>query len=152
MSNHLSARPPDPLATVRDAIPRVGPPTRARLRPAVAGPADGRLLQLYRVDVDRVGEQVPYVLLPAYVELISTVPPPSEPDAQPVPVPAPALDDGPHLSYAGQWVLFAACAIGGWILVVRRTARAGTSTGKGETPADGPGGDQEQRRHRARHV
>ena len=115
-------------------------------------PADGRLRQLYRVDVDRIGEQVPYVLLPAYVELISTVPPPSEPDAQPVPVPAPALDDGPHLSYAGQWMLFAACAIGGWILVVRRTARSGTSTGKGETPTDGPGGDAEQRRHGARHV
>jgi cytochrome oxidase assembly protein ShyY1 len=32
------------------------------------------------------------------------------------------LDDGPHLSYAVQWVLFALVAIGGWWTFLRREA------------------------------
>ena len=42
---------------------------------------------------------------------------------QPVLIPAPELDDGPHLSYAGQWVFFSGCVVAGWILVVRRTVK-----------------------------
>ena len=94
-------------------------------------PADGTLDQLYRVDVPRVAQQVPYPLLPVYVELISLDPPAGEASgagstvASPVPIPPPEQDDGPHLSYAGQWVLFAACAVAGWVIVVRaRQARA----------------------------
>ena len=46
----------------------------------------------------------------------------------PIPIPPPEQDDGPHLAYAGQWVLFSACAVGGWIIVVRRRARAAPAT------------------------
>jgi len=44
----------------------------------------------------------------------------------PLPVrrwPAPALDDGPHLSYAIQWFAFAAIALGGMVAVWRQAGR-----------------------------
>ena len=98
-------------------------------------PAEGRLDQLYRVDVPRVAQQVPYPLLPVYVELISLDPPAAgeasaagSTVASPVPIPPPEQNDGPHLAYAGQWVLFAACAVAGWVIVVRRRARAAPAT------------------------
>jgi cytochrome oxidase assembly protein ShyY1 len=31
------------------------------------------------------------------------------------------LTDGPHLSYAVQWFIFALCAVVGWVLAVRRS-------------------------------
>lgn len=37
-------------------------------------------------------------------------------------IPVPALDDGPHLSYAVQWWLFALLTLGGLVYVVRREA------------------------------
>jgi len=40
-------------------------------------------------------------------------------------IPLPELGDGPHLSYAGQWFLFSACAVVGWVVIVRRAARQG---------------------------
>jgi surfeit locus 1 family protein len=40
------------------------------------------------------------------------------------PVPPPALDDGPHLSYAVQWFSFAAIALVGGALLARRDTRA----------------------------
>jgi cytochrome oxidase assembly protein ShyY1 len=85
-------------------------------------PPEGTLSQLYRVDVPRIAQQVPYPLVPAYLELLATDPPPSAP--QPQLVPPPVLDEGPHLSYAIQWFFFSALAITGWILAVRRSARA----------------------------
>jgi len=84
-------------------------------------PPTGRLSELYRVDVPRIGEQVPYQLLPAYLELTATQPP--APTNQPVLIALPELDDGPHLSYAVQWFFFSCCAIAGWFLAIRRSAR-----------------------------
>jgi cytochrome oxidase assembly protein ShyY1 len=40
-----------------------------------------------------------------------------------VPVPPPDVDDSRNLSYAGQWLLFALVAIGGWFFFLRREAR-----------------------------
>ena len=68
-------------------------------------------------DTLRVG----YPLLP--VVLRRTSPSPGMPAAL-RPVPPPALDDGPHLSYAIQWFSFAAIALVGGALLARRDARA----------------------------
>lgn len=38
------------------------------------------------------------------------------------PFPKPELDEGPHLSYSMQWVVFAVMFVGGWVLLVRRQA------------------------------
>jgi cytochrome oxidase assembly protein ShyY1 len=84
-------------------------------------PPEGTLRELYRVDVPRIAQQTPYPLIPDYVELLTTTP--AGGGDQPVLVPAPELDDGPHLSYAFQWVFFSGCVVAGWILVVRRTVK-----------------------------
>lgn len=39
----------------------------------------------------------------------------------PRPAPGPELSEGPHLSYAVQWFLFAAVAVGGWAAMMRRS-------------------------------
>jgi cytochrome oxidase assembly protein ShyY1 len=98
-------------------------------------PAQGHLDQLYRVDVPRIGRQVPYPLLPAYLELQSTQPAPA--GARPVPIALPGLDEGPHLSYAIQWFFFSGCAIVGWILAIRRSAKRRDQSAAHAEPPDG---------------
>jgi cytochrome oxidase assembly protein ShyY1 len=41
----------------------------------------------------------------------------------PAALPAPKLDDGPHLAYAAQWFLFAAGSAIGWAILLRSSAR-----------------------------
>lgn len=41
----------------------------------------------------------------------------------PVPVPAPLLDDGPHLSYAFQWFFFSTGTVVAYVLILRRRVR-----------------------------
>jgi cytochrome oxidase assembly protein ShyY1 len=41
----------------------------------------------------------------------------------PVPVPLPELDEGPHLSYAGQWFIFSVLIVVFYPLILRRRAR-----------------------------
>jgi cytochrome oxidase assembly protein ShyY1 len=48
---------------------------------------------------------------------------PETSDTWPARIPLPPLDEGSHLSYAGQWFLFSAVAVGGWLVIVRRTIR-----------------------------
>jgi hypothetical protein len=79
------------------------------------------LTTLGRVDIPRIGQQTPYPIAPVYVELTAPAPPAN---ALPLPEPLPELDDGPHLSYAVQWCIFSACAVIGWVLVVRKSRRA----------------------------
>lgn len=57
----------------------------------------------------------------------------------PVPLPKPDLDEGPHLSYSIQWIIFAVGALGGVTLVIRRTlqderAEAALAAGAPLTP------------------
>lgn len=49
----------------------------------------------------------------------------SAPPDDPVlaPVPRPELGEGPHLSYAVQWFIFATIATGGYVLILRKNAR-----------------------------
>jgi len=47
----------------------------------------------------------------------------SEPDDGLIAVPLPENDDLQNISYAIQWLLFAAVAIGGWVFFLRREAR-----------------------------
>jgi cytochrome oxidase assembly protein ShyY1 len=84
-------------------------------------PTTGVLTELARVDVARIAKQLDAPVLPSYIELVSQEPAVAAGD--PKMVDAPDIDLGPHLSYAGQWVIFTLCALAGWIIVVRRTAR-----------------------------
>jgi cytochrome oxidase assembly protein ShyY1 len=106
---------------------------------------DGPVTEVRRVDLQLLDEQLPGELAPVYVDLIGTVPNITADD--PVPVPPPTLDEGPHLSYAVQWFIFTAAVLLGWVLAVRRSianhrkaaaraaANAGTVTDEAGEPA-----------------
>ncbi len=78
----------------------------------------------YRFAGAAIRGQFPYPVAPLYLQ--ATAPPigPAAPDtvtALPVLLAAPALDPGPHLSYAIQWFSFATIFLIGWlVLLVRR--------------------------------
>jgi surfeit locus 1 family protein len=71
-----------------------------------------------RVDVERIGEQLPYPVEPVYVVAMG------ESDRLPVIVDLPDVEDeGPHLAYAIQWFGFATVGLVGFYFLVR--ARGG---------------------------
>ncbi len=95
--------------------------TRGSFGPA--DPDEGTLTNLARADIARLDQQVPEDLLPLYVQLEAQRPPAAAAGDAPTPVPVPALDEGPHLSYAVQWAIFATVALVGYPLILRRRAR-----------------------------
>lgn len=78
--------------------------------------------ELSRVDLERFEEATGIDVIGMWVRLTDQAPPQSD---LPVPVGAPDLSDGPHLSYAFQWFFFAAGAAVVYALILRRAARVG---------------------------
>ena len=99
----------------RPAHPEPGRAGATAIRPT------GVLATMARIDIPRVQQQTPYPVEPAYVEMTSSSPAPTT--ALPTLVPLPELDDGPHLGYAVQWIIFSICAVIGWFLLVRKSAK-----------------------------
>jgi surfeit locus 1 family protein len=85
---------------------------------AAEDPADGVLAVVSRVDVARLDAQTEAELLPLFAELVD-----DDATGLPTPVREPDLGEGPHLSYAVQWFLFAGVVIVGYPLVLRWAAR-----------------------------
>jgi surfeit locus 1 family protein len=69
-----------------------------------------------RLDLAALRKELPYAVLPIYI--LQT--PDSGLPRFPRRVPPPDIDDGPHLSYAIQWFLFAALAVAFAFLIVAR--------------------------------
>ena len=84
--------------------------------------AGAAVTEVRRIDLGQLSAQLPGEVAPVYLDLIDAIPPLDPND--PVPVPAPTLDEGPHLSYAVQWFIFATCVLIGWVLAVRRSIRS----------------------------
>ncbi len=84
----------------------------------LAVPLDRTSSPLRRESAD-LGEELGLDLLPVLVQADA------DPDVDVVPVPPPELDDGPHLSYAVQWVLFASVVAAGYPFLLRRRAGGG---------------------------
>jgi len=78
----------------------------------------------FAIDPDAIRAQFPYALGGIAVQVLP------EPDAPPWParLPAPALDEGPHLGYAIQWFSFALIAIVGWAIMVMKSRARGIAT------------------------
>jgi cytochrome oxidase assembly protein ShyY1 len=74
--------------------------------------------------------------IPAYVQLAESDP------AQDglVVLPLPEIDEGRNVSYAVQWILFAAVAIGGWFFFLRREALEDAARDAGPPAPVGSGG------------
>lgn len=103
---------------------------------------EGELTQIQRIDIPRLAPQLPAPLAPLYVDLMTSEP--AEP-AGLTPVPDPALNEGPHLSYMLQWWFFALCVVVGWVIAVRRSvgqrrkdASAALRPADGRTGQDSP--------------
>jgi surfeit locus 1 family protein len=83
-------------------------------------PASGRLTVINRLDIPRLQEQIDLRLVPVYLQRQSSVPPEGD---LPRVLPMPATDEGPHLSYAVQWFIFATVGAVGWPLLLRKQSR-----------------------------
>ena len=90
-------------------------------RGAVSTPTSPRTVR--RLDVDSLAKRFPYPVAPFL--LVQSVPPRTAGDSATVRVPAPLLDEGPHLGYAVQWFAFALIGLVGAAATVRADRRAG---------------------------
>ena len=80
----------------------------------------GRLTTIPRVDIPRIGKQIDYPVLPLYMRLETQTPAQGE---LPVPPGLPDLSEGPHLSYAVQWFIFASIATLVYLALARKQVR-----------------------------
>jgi surfeit locus 1 family protein len=109
------APPPTGTVTVEGWVR----PTQLRGSLGPTDPAEGRLVSMSRVDIERIERQVDYDLDPVYISAIG-----SQGDELPVPAPQPTFDDeGSHLPYAIQWFSFALIGLIGYFFLIRRNAR-----------------------------
>jgi len=110
-----TAAPPPPGGTV-EVLGRLRVSQQRRNSLEKADPETGVLDKMNRVDVPRLDQQVDGDAVPMYLEVVDSNPV----DSAVALIPAPELNDGPHLSYAVQWFLFTLAAIAGWVIAVRR--------------------------------
>ncbi len=90
-------------------------PRGVTVRPDTTGPAFRTTW--FAIDADAIRRQYPYALGSITIQLLP------EPDASPWParLPAPQVDQGPHLGYAVQWFSFALIAVVGWAAMVMKS-------------------------------
>ncbi len=109
------APPPEGTVTVEGWVR----PSQTRGSLGPTDPAEGRLVTMSRVDIDRIQHQIPYQLDPVYLSLLE-----GDGAELPIPAAAPTFDDeGSHLAYAIQWFSFALIGLVGYFFLIRRTAR-----------------------------
>ncbi len=110
-----AARPPAGAVTVDGVLfASEGDP------PGAEGGSARRATTLSRLDLAVLQAQLPYPIAPLYLLLREQVP---TQGPLPRPAPLPELSEGPHLSYAIQWFCFAAIAVIGGAILVRRDRR-----------------------------
>ena len=105
------------VGLVRDTFP---PPTGFLAGLAAQDPPGDLSITAY-VDTERLEKQLPYELLPYYLELREQTPASGR---LPLPVPEPELTDGSHLGYAIQWFAFALIGVLGYGFLMRGLAKA----------------------------
>jgi surfeit locus 1 family protein len=98
-------------------------------------PETGTLEVVNRIDLARLQQQQDLDLAPLYLQLTGSTPAEKDFIRE---VPLPALDSGPHLSYAIQWFIFATVGGVGWPLLLRKTARGERRGSPDPDPAPEP--------------
>jgi len=97
---------------------------------------DGSYDNIGRLDLTLLEPQWGPGLAAVYLQLEEQEPPPGE---YPIPLDPPEITNGPHLSYAIQWFLFAAIALIGFpSLVVTTAKRRPVRTDSPSTPSSAP--------------
>jgi surfeit locus 1 family protein len=119
---------PDAVSAVTEGTEEPGPRTvRGLALPLGSAPGEpvehGGRTTWRRLDAGALRQKFPYPILPIYVL--------QSPDSSlprfPRRLEAPAVDEGPHLSYAIQWFLFAGLAAAFAVLVVGRMDQSATA-------------------------
>ncbi len=113
----VGSEPPEGLVTVTGNLQL----TQERGSFGGTDAEDGTLSSLARVDLDRLEQQLPYELEPAWVVLDAQDP--AQPDALPQPIEIVTSDSSQNFSYMVQWWIFALIAAAGYPLVLRMVAR-----------------------------
>ena len=132
-----AALPPEGTVTLTGVVqPELLPPTGFLSGLAPRDPP-GKLTITAYVDTERLAAQMPYHLLPLYIELISQTPP--QTGELPLPLKPPEFSNGPHLGYALQWFSFALIGVVGYVFVVRGIARERVKAGREEGTARATG-------------
>lgn len=120
---------------IQAAAPPTGTVTvTGLLAPSEPGgsPQQGATTTFTRVDLTQIGDQLPFPVLPYYLQLQQQTP--AQPGTLPIPPPAPTLDEGPHAGYAFQWFSFATIAGLGFVLLVVKEVR---DERRGPAPPEG---------------
>lgn len=115
------ATPPQGEVEVVGLVRETFPPPSGFLAALAAQDPPGDLSITAYVDTERLEQQLPYELLPYYLELREQTPASGR---LPLPVPEPELTDGSHLGYAIQWFAFALIGVLGYGFLLRSLARA----------------------------
>lgn len=112
-----------------------------------AGPMDDPRT-LPRLNVEVLDERSGADLVAVWLQLETQEPP--QTGALPRTLPTPELDSGPHLSYAGQWLIFATLTVVVYAALVVRTARRGDGVARIDDAVDDePGPPSPHGAHRA---
>lgn len=103
-------------------------PTEVQRGLGASDAPDGVLTSVARPDLARLDAQTSQDLLPVFIQMsevveISDTTQRAEGTDLPLPLALPELSDGPHLSYAVQWAIYATVGIVGYPLILRRVAR-----------------------------
>jgi len=117
-SEDVVSRPVDSSANLIEGRIRISQPPG---RFGAIDPPDGVLATMARVDLERIQKQTDRPLLPFYLEQTEPV---STSELAPRRLPEPPTDAGPHLGYTVQWFSFAAVALIGYPLVLRKQSRS----------------------------
>lgn len=116
-----------PDGPTAESVPDVPPPptgsvtVTARVRASEPASTTGvpPKGQVTRIHVPTIARTLPYPVYGGYGDLVKERPAPRE---APALLPPPEPTEGPHLAYAFQWFLFAALALGGYVVLARREA------------------------------
>jgi cytochrome oxidase assembly protein ShyY1 len=89
---------------------------------------DGEGTVVPRLNVDDIQNRVDETLEPVWLQLAAPEEVPATNATFPDPVPLPTLGGGPHLSYMGQWWVFATLGLVFYGVLLRRNARASSDS------------------------
>lgn len=103
---------------------------QTQTRPGTLSPLDPplkegqtRMVAWFRVDIERIQEQLPYQLLPIFIRQLPS--PHADAKSLPRQETGLTLDEGPHLDYALQWFSFAAILVVTYAVFLRQELRKG---------------------------
>jgi cytochrome oxidase assembly protein ShyY1 len=131
-----------PIDLDRPGEARTGPPggpvrLTGVLVPSEDGDPPDEERTVGAIDVGAIAAAEPDLQLVERVYLRLETQSPAQTGGLPRPVPLPPLSEGPHLSYAVQWFLFAAVAVVGFFFLLRRTGLE--ERGRNRADDRGPG-------------